>query len=158
MSFPASSLAMRTQSGGGTVNVNEGVAFPTDEWQHCALSLGHFKRAGGMGCSSLSLTSGGIIDFVKASAEIDCVQLCAKTRCPAKLYIGAHTLGFISRIREVCSFGRNTKAPDRTFPGAVRLSVVDFIDSPVVSCSRNKAIRKRKSGKANNNKRPSLLL
>ncbi len=25
-----------TQSGGGTVNVNEGVAFPTDEWQHCA--------------------------------------------------------------------------------------------------------------------------
>ena len=26
-----------TQSGGGTVNVNEGVAFPTDEWQHCAL-------------------------------------------------------------------------------------------------------------------------
>ena len=51
--------------------------------------------------------------------------------------------GTFSRVRVICGFRWNRKAPDVTFPGTIRLGFVDLVDSPVVSRPRNKTIRIR---------------
>ena len=49
----------------------------------------------------------------------------------------------------VGNLGWNRKAPDVTLPGAIRICIIDLINSPVVSSARNKALGGRKAGKSN---------
>ena len=51
----------------------------------------------------------------------------------------------------------NGKTPDLTLPRAVRIGIVNFIDSPVVRCSRNQAIRIGISGEAGNISRERII-
>ncbi len=121
------------------------------------VGLGQFKCAGCIFCSTLRLASCCTVHFFKSLTEINRVQFSTETGCPAKLCIQSNSLGVVSRNRKVCRLWRNTKAPDVTFPWAVRLGFVYFIDSPVVSRSRYKTVRNRKSWKTNNYKRVYLV-
>ena len=87
----------------------------------------------------------GIVDVVKIVTEIYSVKYRLKARRPAKLRIGFYEFGAISGIGEVGALAWNCKAPDIAFVycGAV---CFDFIDSPVVSCARNKTVRIGRSG------------
>ncbi len=121
------------------------------------VSLGKFKRAGVIGCRSQRECSSGIFDIVKIVTEIHIVQFHAETPRPAKLFIQAYQLGTISRIGKVCSLGRNTKAPDSAFMDCRVRRGINFVDPPVVSCARHKAVRIGKSGKADNKIRSGLI-
>ncbi|MBA7682285.1 hypothetical protein ES703_90635 [subsurface metagenome] len=109
-----------------------------------------FKCAGSIGCSSLWKPCNGVVHIVKIVTEIYMVQFGAETCRPAKVCIRVYEFGVVSRVGVIGSLGRNRKAPDIAPPRTIRLGIIDLIDSPVICRARNKAIRIRKSGKANN--------
>ncbi len=121
------------------------------------VSLSQFKCAGSKVRSSLRRTSGSVIHIVKIVSEIHGVQFRTETFRPAKFCSKVYQLGTISRVGVICGLGGNRKAPDLTFPGTIGFGFIYFINSPVVSCSRHKTIRIRKSGKTDNKIRLGLV-
>ena len=96
------------------------------------VSLCHFEWSGTIVSNSDRKTTGGIVDLVKTLAEVNSMKFCAVPRGPAKLYIHTYRSCTISRIGEVRGLGRNTKAPNATLPGTIRLGVIYLIDPPIV--------------------------
>ena len=77
------------------------------------------------------------------------MQFRPETRRPTQDYvIRADELSAIRRIRIIRRLGRNRETPDIPFPRTVWIGFVDFVDSPVVRCSRDEALRIGKSRKA----------
>ena len=74
----------------------------------------------------------------------------AKTRRPSQGSAQIDGVGPIDRIGIVGCFGWNCKTPDVTFPWAIRVSFIDFVDSPIVGCPRYETFRISISGKAGN--------
>ncbi len=79
------------------------------------------------------------------------MQFCFEARCPRQdCAFGIDERGIISRNRFIGRLGLNRKAPDVTFPWAVRVYIVDLVDPPVIGRAINKTVRIRISGKAGN--------
>ena len=74
------------------------------------------------------------------------------TRLPTKGHIGIYKFGAISGLRGMSRAGWNPETPDISNPRAVPVPIIDLINTPVISRSRNKTIRIRKSWEAENKK------
>ena len=76
------------------------------------------------------------------------VQLRSETGHPAQSHVCGDELGPMGRIGIVGLYGRNGKAPDFASPWAIRMGLIDLVDSPIVGCARDKTFGIGKSGEA----------
>ena len=86
------------------------------------------------------------------------MQFGPEARRPAQDHvIRTDKFGAVGRVRIVSRPGRNCETPDVAFPRAIRIGLVNLVDSPIIGCSPNQAVRIGKSREACYVKRHGLV-
>ena len=103
--------------------------------------------AGRIGRVGILKSDRRVVHIVEIVAEVHRMHNGPQAGRPAKLHVGIDKSDTIGWVGIVSLLRWNGEIPDRTLPGAVRVRVVDLIDSPIVRCARYQTIRIGKARK-----------